>query len=34
MAAQSEIATIEKLAGDDNYFFWNVMIEALIYEKD
>lgn len=32
MAAQSEIATIEKLAGDDNYFFWKVMIEAIIYE--
>lgn len=34
MAAQSEIATIEKLAGGDNYFFWKVMIEAMIYEKD
>lgn len=33
-AHQSEIATIEKLAGDDNYFFWKVMIEAIIYEKD
>lgn len=34
MAAQSEIAMIEKLAGDDNYFFWKVLIEAIIYEKD
>lgn len=34
MAAQSEIAMIEKLAGFDNYFFWKVLIEAIIYEKD